>query len=126
MRSSISIQGDGFTTWNNNKSGFIMGMNNETCLDNDVSDFTLPLASCSHVCITNSPRWFLMCLLCCLCCWLISLLHVLIKGSKCTTFQNTCKRKSTVGYLQCSCAVISWREGVASLFSPSQAPWHYS
>lgn len=34
-------------------------MNNKTCLDNYVSDFMLPLASCSH-CSTLAPATFVM------------------------------------------------------------------
>lgn len=40
-------------------SVFIVEMNNKTCLDNYVSDFMLPLASCSH-CSTLAPATFVV------------------------------------------------------------------
>lgn len=40
-------------------SVFIVEMNNKTCLDNYVSDFMLPLASCSH-CSILAPATFVV------------------------------------------------------------------
>lgn len=68
------------------KACFNMEAKNKMCLDNLVSDFMLPPASCSlvvHVCITNSPCWFLVSSLSSLCNWLGPSLCVLIKATKC-------------------------------------------
>lgn len=47
----MSIQGEGFTTYNNSEACSCMEMNYKMCLDNYVGDFTLPLASRSRVCV---------------------------------------------------------------------------